>query len=485
MQRELLPQFEFSESEIERAVTFDFTRRATFRERFNILSDNLKQCVDDKLRFMFTPESYDDMKHYIDVSSNLMRRVMRELSVVYKDEPDRTVTPQGSQKVYEQIIQGLKLDQKLSRANYLLNGMNDLFIQVANVNGRVDLHILRPDMVTVLQNSDDPTKIDALVIEESWIDEKGEIRKQYIFWSPTRHFILDEGFKTRAIVGNEGLISPYRDINIATGSFYPFVTVHGSDREFEFWDQTTGMDLQEGTKMIAIKNTFLFFMFPMQFKQIALKANFDDGKNVKNNQVKSPLHVFASNAEIQTLDWQSSLQQLTSEIESKVFAIAGNYGISSENFKLTASETSGFARLVAKERMNEMRKEQIKIWRDVEERIFDTVRVVSNLYSLNKPIADNAKISIDYKEPQVLNDPLAELDVLQRKIDMGITNIYDIVKQENPDIKTDEEADAFIQKNISIRNRAKSRFGLGAISPAVLPGSNNPGGFNGGSNNQA
>lgn len=469
LRREELPFSEITDKEIESKLKRDLQRRVNFLERRRIMDDNMKPTIENLLQLMFSAESFSDMRQYIDVSNNLARRVLKEISVVYKDEPSRTVSPQASQKIYQRLTgmdEGFDLNSKMSRANFLLNGMNDLILQAALMGEELDVHVYTPDMVTVFENPDNPTELDALMIEDyyltyDYLSNDAIYNKQWIFWSPTRHFIIDKDFRKRSVIGNEEMINPFRDINIATGQFYPFLFVHNSPREGKFWDQYTGTDLMEGTKLLAIQNTFRHFMVPMQFKQIAVQVNtVDDGKSsIRSNQIKSPLHVFTSNGTISTLDWQSNLQQLNETIQSMMFGIAGNYGISQENFKLQSSGTSGFARTVAKERLTELRADQWKVWRAVETQIYRLLAAFTDLYGLEGP-SPTGKFSIDFAESKEIEDPQVELDVIKQKLEMGMLNLYDVVRKENPDIETDEEADAFIRKNIEIRNSLKSRFSV-------------------------
>jgi len=461
--REELPASEINIKEIAARITNDSQRRATFLERKKIMRDEMRSIIDRQLYLMFSEESYSDMRNYIDVSNNVARRVLREISTVYKSPPDRTVIPKAGEKRYGEITDsntGFNINGKMLKSNYLLNGLNDLIIQIAVLGDFIDYHIYTPDMVTVFENPDNPSELDALLIEDYFIDDKGNKVTQYIFWSPTRHFIVDKDYNIRNITGNEEMVNPFRDINIKTGMFYPFVNYHNTERENSFWDEHSGTDLFEGTKLIAIQNTFRNLMIPMQFKQLAVKVNtVDDGKSMKSNQVKSPLHILTANGDISVLDWQSNITQLGESIQNTLFGIAGNYGISQENFKLTAQAQSGFARMIAKERLTELREEQVEIWRDIETEVFDCVREVNNLYGF-KGIVDTAKFSIDFAEIKNFEDPLIELNIIKQKLELGLINLYDIVKKENPDIKTDEEADEFIRENIELRNSLKSRFGF-------------------------
>jgi hypothetical protein len=268
------------------------------------------------------------------------------------------------------------------------------------------------------------------------------------------------------------MINPYAQINNANGKFYPFVFCHNSAREESFFDESTGNDLVEATKNIGIHKTFRNMMIPMQFKQIAVKMPMEDGKSLKNNQLKSPLHVFQSNGEMTVLDWQSNIEALGREIQNYMFEIASTYGISQDQFKMTGNVQSGFALRISKERLLELREMQKKIWRKIEQDVFELTKEASNLYPDIKSIAGSSKFSIDFADYQVAEDPIVELDTFQRKIELGVISLVDVVKKYNPDIDSEEKAMEVLKKNNEIKRKIGDRFGL---SNLTLKGGENEG----------
>lgn len=458
--------------QIKAKIAKDQDRKIRFKQRLNILNDDLKPVITSELSRMFAPETFEDMRYYVDVSNNLAKRVCSEISLVYKDEPQRKVTPKSHDKRYQEIVAQMRLDAKMQRVNYYLNGLNDLILMPAIYGtptqmtddgvifkNRMDMNILTPDRVTVFEDEDDPTTIQALAIEDRFIDESGKEVTLYYFWSPLEHYVLNHEFQKQNIVGNEQQLNPYWEFN-QEGAFHPFIPLHNSERCYSFWDETSGTDLFEATKSLAIKNTFIYFMFPMQFKQMAIQTDTIDANqpSVKNPQVKSPLHVIQTNGQTQVLDWQSQLTQLKEMVESQLYQVGSAYGISAENFKLTASETSGFARMISKERLMEIRQAQVKNYRNIEQAIFETSAIANNLYSLGNEITDSAKLTVDFIDPEFDSPPLEELAVVEKKMSLGITNILEVIKADNPDIKTDEEAEEVLQKNLEVRNRVQSKF---------------------------
>lgn len=459
--REFIPALQITTKEIQQKIQSDLDRRVKFLNRKKVMMDDFKSIIDLELSTMFSRESFEDMRPYIDVSMNFAKRICSELATVYSPAPERSVTPKASQKRYESIIgieEGLNLDGTFAHANYLLNGLNDLIFQVVTTEGFIDLLTITPDQVSVFENPQYPSMLDAILIEDAFTNIHGQKEVRYVFWSPVRHFILDENFREVSVPGNPEKLNPYWQVNMEQKTFYPFFAAHNGIRKDGFWDQKFGNDMFEATKLIAIKNTFLYFMFPMQFKQLSAKGIFDDKTEFKNRQIKSPLHIMKSNQELEVLDWQSKILELSDHIQQKIFQVASTYGVSPENFKLTADQASGFALMVSKQRLNELREAQTPTWRATESEAFNTVRVVNNVNDLEE-IAEAAKFSIDFAEPELVEDPKVVLEIQDKRIEMGLTNPLEIIKQENPDIKTDEEAEEFFNKNIEIRDRLRQKRG--------------------------
>lgn len=473
--REVQEGFEYSSQEILEALTSknEVSRKINALHRKHILNDRLRYVLDSALRSMFVDVSYREIQKYLDPSCNLYRRVHKELSLVYQKEPSRILDNEKAQQRYNEIIQETHLDLFLSRANFMLNGLNDLIIYPIMMHNAFSVGMLTPDQVTVICNESDPTMVEALIIEDTTLNDDGTKNSVYTFWSPTRHFIFradsNDANSFVKISANEGDVNPYAEINVKTNNFFPFVFCHSTYRDNCFWDVDTNASLYEGTLLIGLQNTFKNFMIPQQFKQLAVKMlTKGDGAWV-NNQISNPLHIFQTNGDMQVLDWQSAIDKLDVVIGNKVAQIANDYGISAEQIKLQISAQSGFSRLVAKERIYELRDEQLKFWRIYEKELFEAFKYANNLYLLTDwttgqtskvdPIDESTNIKIDFAEPKPISDPKEDLEAQQLKIDMGIISPVDLIMQENPDIETREEAIAQFKRNITERNLIEAAGG--------------------------
>lgn len=492
--REMTPDNVYSDEEILAACQSqdEQTRKVKAYRRKQVLLDNLRWIVDAELRAMFSTPSYIEIKKYLDASQNVYLRAMKEISLVYQREPERTLEDGDArqQKRLDEVVQEEQLDIALARANFLLNGLSDLCMSPIAVGNQLSWAIYTPDQFTVLGSAVDPSIPEAIVFEEkTYVD--GVQQSVFTFWSPTRHFKLvpdplGNGKYLRKSL-NDKDANPYAEVNVKEGQFFPFVFAHDSYRDYSFWDENKNTSLYEATVLVSIQNTFKNFMVPMQFKQLAVELQTKGDGAWINDQVSNPLHIFQTNGKITVLDWQSAIDKLDVVIQNKVAQIANDYGISAEQIKLQISAQSGFSRLVAKERIYELRDEQIKFWRLIEKDCYHANRAANNLYittdfTQNPPRPSGipelpaiVKFSVDFAEPKVLTDPMEDLNVKEKKIQMGLISPVDLIMAENPDIETRDQALERYKKNIEERTLVEGIGGFRTPSLSALEGGNNRG----------
>ena len=485
--KEMSPENVYTDEEIIAAVADrdEVSRKSRAYRRKQALLDNLRGIIDSELRSLFVELSYNAIRKYLDAGQNLYLRAVKEISLVYQREPERTLEDgdTAQQARLDEITQEQHLDLVLARANFLLNGLNDLILSPMVIGKSISMAIYTPDQVTVLGNTMDPSIPEALVFEEKYTDKNLMVQSKYTFWSPIRHFQLmpdpSNAGKFIRVKLNDQDVNPYHEVNVAEGQFFPFVFAHATYRDFGFWDEYTNTSLFEATVLIALQNTFKNFMVPQQFKQLAVKMLTKSDGAFINDQVSNPLHIFQTNGDITVLDWQSAIDKLDVVIQNKVAQAANDYGISAEQIKLQTSSQSGFSRLVAKERIYELRDEQIKFWRIYERDIYDANRAANNLYlttdfinqSPNKvELPAEVTFTIDFAEPKMLVDPMEDLNVKEKKINMGLISPVDLIMAENPDIETREKALELYKQNIEERSVVEGLGGFRTPSLKDLSG---------------
>lgn len=437
-------------------------RKQAAYERVRIYSDEFKSVIDDALRIMFSKDSYNTMRSYIDVSQNLAKRIVNEISSVYdSDAVRKAMVGEESVERYQELVDSMQLNLRMDKANHFANLLNDVVLKVTPRGETIGVDILTPSMTTVFQSSDDPNRVDALVYSVPVTDALGNESLHWVVWTPSRHAVYTDALERLIILGNEDNVNPYASLNLSQDKFYPFVFVHRQQPEDSFFDQHSGSDMIEATKQVAIRNTFINMMFVLNFKQIWVNT---DSVNIPNNQVKDPfliLQLSGQSASAGIFDYAVDIPGLSEANSQLVFQIANNYGISSENFKLTADTSSGFARKVANSALTRNREKQIKLWRQYEHDMFEAIRAVNNTH-FTEQIPDAAEFSIDFAEQEFEDDPVQMVDLWQKKIEAGVASILDWLRYENPDLKgaPDDEVEKVLSKNLQLRAKVRDRFGI-------------------------
>jgi hypothetical protein len=163
-------------------------------------------------------------------------------------------------------------------------------------------------------------------------------------------------------------------------------------------------------------------------------------------------------------DYSVDIKMLQEANNALIYQVANNYGVSAENFKMSAQSTSGFARKVANAALIRQRSKQLKMWRQFEQELFETIREVNNEFFMEQ-VPESAEFSIDFGEQSFDDDPAVVTDQWKQKVDAGVASILDWIRAENPDMREldDEEVEQVLNDNLALRSKTRDRFNLGGL----------------------
>jgi len=179
--------------------------------------------------------------------SNLTRRIINEVSVVYKRSPTRFLTGKDGKRIegpksdiFVEMYEGARADSVLKKVNRYTNLLNTILVQAVWRNERVELDIITPDIVNVVQDAIDPTRASAIIIEQSYADTVAlegpqnpfGASKLMIAWTKDDHMVFDEQGRARPELANEEGTNPY--------GILPFVVFRDAYPDSYFWN--TGTD---------------------------------------------------------------------------------------------------------------------------------------------------------------------------------------------------------------------------------------------------
>lgn len=423
--------------------------------RLSIYSDDYEEIIRDTLKTLFCKENYDNLYYHVNQSQNIFKRVVNQISMIYKADAQRTLDVQSDR--YETIKDETDIDTRMRKVNRLTNAMNDIIVMVAARDGRICYDLITPNVCTVIQNPDNPSKMDALFYLLTSVNTPTSADLRYAYWDVNgNHAILDGYFRTiREIYTPDGsgasLPYPYRD---KSGAFIiPAVVSHRQHPEDSFWDQDSGRDLYNAAVGLGWKLTLKDYYFKTaSFKQIYVIA---DDLNVPNKQrldVLTMLHLRGDNSEIGTLDLQIAIDKLVESITADVNMIINNYGISADMWTLSVSEMSGRALKIRNMALLEQRQEQTPTYRRLETELFEKTRIVNNAHAGFfgwQQIPESAIFTVDFGEIEFPEDPVYEIDLEAKRLKSGIIGLGQFYQRFNPDITDVDEAEKAILGNLN------------------------------------
>ena len=461
----------------------DRDRQAEAQDKLDLYMDDFEQIIENKMTELFHEKTRDRLLYHVNQSQNILKRVVNEISTLYKTDTARTTDPESDR--YQELMESLSIDVSMKKINRYTNLLNESLLKVGVRSGKLVYDIITPNICTVIQNEADPTQADAIVYMTTRVNTVGSSEIRYHYWSKDGDYLIyDESFQ---IVGriydsyDESGLLRYPYIDPETGQYMlPFITFHRQQPDSNFWDQDSGRDLYNATVTTAIKMSLLDYYFKTgSFKQIYL---IGDKADMPGKQVLDPLTVLRGSgegAEIGVLDREINLEQLKNAIIFQINSIINNYGISADQYSLVVSEISGRALKIRNRGLLEIRKEQLPIFKASEQELFNVTRVVNNAHFPNDQIPEDANFDIDFGELEIPEDPDEDLELQTKRLRSGLISPGQFYQHFNPDIKDVEEAEKLIATNLSALEKMRIKypnldealdFILGPGAPEKRPG---------------
>ncbi len=410
-------------------------RQDAANERLAIYHDDWEDILEDLLAAQFHPENYKNIKITKNTSQNIVKKVVNEVSILYKDPPVRDT---GENKILDEIYAYLNIDEFMKRLERYGTLLNDAAIRVgwdADL-GKITLDLHTPANTSVMQHDDYPERAKAVYYPIEYIDDKFRAEKKNVYWSDTEHFLFDEKGNAYAPDGNDDMRNPYGVI--------PFVFLHLEPIPSMFWNKTGGSDLIGGTKIIGMKRTLKDYLFKWQsFKQMWIKSM--NAKDIPSEMLSDPSYAmkfWGEGSEIGVLDLQGDFARLDETIKADMNAFLGTYGLSVDMFAASPDESSGRALAFKNRGLREIREGHMPFLRNVEAELCKMIRTVYNAYHGENSIPE-IEFSIDYAEMDIYIDPMEKRRQAEWDLQHGLISLaqfYMMFNSDCPDEKTAEKA---------------------------------------------
>lgn len=485
------------------------TRKREAKRRYEILKDRIKKYILQNLEQELDADTVQDMQSRI-ATVNIYKKVVSKKARVYKTAPKRIATEESNQEILDKLIDKACVNIKMKKANKYLEAMLncDVFVRpikdvhelTASGNPKYSYRIdpLPPHKYDVVEDGNDPERAMGYIlspftdntkskenpqdrdktgivanfrdgdgINQPIADSPADVDKEYVWWGNRYHLTFDSDGEILASKTPEKGKNPIGKM--------PFESL-AKDRDGAFWS-VGGDDLIEGSILIntilsdiyyiaKMHGTGLFYMFgkgvPKTYKigpNQAITVDIQEGD-------PTPQVGFA-NANPQLSEHKDLIEQFlailltTNDLEPG--AVQGQLG--------TANASSGIQEMIIKSEPIGSVEDDQEIFKIAEPRVVKIVSKWHNLY-LDKglliedlaeigKIPDNLDYSIKFGAQQQFQSEKEKLEIIEKRVKMGLDSMIDALRMDNPDL-SEKEAEERL-KNILEKKVQRAKESLGAI----------------------
>lgn len=404
----------------------DSGRQDAMETRRDMLLENWRDLLIERINERLSDESKTKFRTYIRTRYNPWKSVIKEISNIYTQEPTRNFSGPNAD-FFVELYTKIDINSMMKTVNMYMNAMNETLLHVVYDKWRkIGVNILTPNILTVLCDRDSPT-----VPMEVYIKKRRNPNKDYSpsnrywnTWTNDYHYnILGTG-ESVPISGNEGLVNPW--------GFLPFVVIHKEFPVDGFWNNTSGDTLFEFCISHGIDDTFDGFTKTWNsFKSVGATGN--DIK-IASGLLLSPDAVFKVEGEdvsLQILDFQVDLKQLREYREASLEMLAKEFGIDIGNYGLS-DKLSGRALKIKNKKLTEIREEQEKVLMKAEFDLFEMIKKINAITNGKNPESDTTEMELQYAEVKEFVEPIDELEIHEKEIEMNLADVVEVFMQRNP-----------------------------------------------------
>lgn len=373
-------------------------------------------------------------EHFADPSKlspcfiNVVKKVINNTAQTYIAPPRRVIEgTDQDQEIFTEIANTTGLNLKLKTTSRYTKLLKTVMLRPVWRKGKMDLDILTGDILDV-RKGQTPEELLSVMITHN--PDSGKFEDlTYSLWTI-------EEIKTLDYRGNV--------INTEPNPYgvLPFIPIWDySPPSGDFW-LSGGNDLVVIQEAINEKLTDLLYVCRMQgFSVPYIKTTGLD--SAPSMIGPSKLVELPPNGEFGFASPDSPIEDIVDTIEFLIQQAAISNGLSAHTVTSKALTESGISKLVSNKELEELRRDDIALFRQYEHQLFDMFRVVWNRHN-TRTISDSATLSIDFADPKPSISPDKQADTWEKQLDLGVISRVDIAMERNPDLKTREDALAFL-----------------------------------------
>ncbi|MBM4300786.1 MAG: hypothetical protein FJ121_04540 [Deltaproteobacteria bacterium] len=413
----------FSRLNLQADSATSLARKTETAKRLDYFHDSQLDHLETRLNQLFS-----DPSAMVKVCLNVVRKVIVNLAQVYREAPTRLIDGTDSDKeLYTGIVESMALDVKLKLASRYAKLLKTILLRPVWRNERLDLDILTGNILDV-ETGESPEILSKVLVTDFGTSDKIE-EVEYSYWTPETWERLN--YRGQTI---EEAANPYGVLPFLSVFDYP-------PPSSNFW-LPGGDDLISMQEAVNLKLTDLLYLLSTQSFGVGYIKGGQGGGSLKVDP--GSLVELPENGEIGFANQQARIEEVVGAIDKLIKWGCVSHGLSAASMSTDPQEASGLSKIVDTRELAEMRAEDVALWRSYEKRLFSLIRTVWNAHSPSRKLSESATLNIDFADPRPEVDPKSQAEAWEKLLGFGVISPVDIAMQQNPDLKTREEALAYL-----------------------------------------
>ena len=364
-------------------------------------------------------------------NQNLLDRAIRRMALVYKHQPSYGVPawPEGYGANRRWLF--------MKGAERLANLIGTLLLKPVVRQGRLDYDLIW-DYLPYFD--DDPLRPTAILYQVAApsADPSRDAEIEWVLWSREQHAILDVHGRPKSNPRNP------ENVNPLAGGELPFVTVNlRSGREYWRWGY--GQPLLDANTAINVALTEM--RLGVRYSMMGQWVVTGVGEDTKIVQGVDQTIKLPAGATLEAVAPPARMGEAVAYIRAELENALQNIGLSVQ-FGDSGDQPSGESLKIRNLELLERREDDMALWRQVDEELYEKERLVWQAANLPGELPDRR---INFAEVEFPLPPREERARHDWELERGLTAITDLLIARNPDgFGSVEEALAQIRANLAL-----------------------------------
>jgi len=459
----------------------DTDRQDAQEKRLNMYLDDFGVEVDTLLSQQFHPKNRDRLYPMRATYLNIFKKIVNLKSVIYRQSAVRQWVDRkdNDDKNYSDLIKRSNIDRIMQTVNKLTNTNNNSFVRIIpSIKLKKIMYEAVPsENISIIQDPENPAEILALLHRVTIKDSSQEVRSimdianinrvndkftvKYFYWDKNNYFVLDNEKNIIKNEKNPDNKNPYIDPETGEGIipyefFTSFEIVAGN-----IWNETVNQDLYDATLQINVFQTYFHNLLKQSgYNQLVFLGLSNDEIKKLDNSVSDALQPLAFNgvdAKVDQVKLSAELKDMRDSIHDIISEVADNHGIEFSSRVSSAQKMSGDAMRLSKEALDNIKEEQIPLYRDSEKNLARKTVIISNT-DLKTNIDIEGKFEINFYEEDEIQNIDERIKWNDHRLRYNLASVIDIYREIDRDVENDDIAKMRIEENADINNTYRDLF---------------------------